>query len=321
MQHQDLKRMLILSLYGELNQGERFLLDEHLQSCARCRQESADLEQFHAYLGGDEAPAPPEELLFAARHSLFRTLDASAAPSPGPGLAGRFANWLRPFSWPGGRPAGVWLSPALSGAAMLAVGLLCGYWMFSSGAAGGGEFESLDAPGIANLRFLDSDPDSREVELVFDEVRPVRLKGSIDDQAVRRILTHAAVHDRNPGIRLRAVLQLGESLEAFPGDQIKQTLVVSLQTDRNDGVRKRALEALQRLPFDADVQQAFLYVLQYDPNPGLRVAVINALERAALDGISVAPDLLEALKERMTADDNDYVRIRSQSFLRQVEYK
>ncbi len=321
MRHQDLKSMLVLSLYGELNDGERFLLAEHLKECVRCRRELADLQQFHSYLGADEASEPPPELLFQARHSLWSALDSSASTTSRPRLAGRLAGWLHPLSSSGNRPSGTWLSPVLSGAAMLALGLLCGFWIFSSGADGGEGLQPLDTPGIANIRFLESDPDEQEVELVYDEVRPVRLKGNVDDQAIRRVLTHAAVHERNPGIRLAAVNRLGENLEALPVGLIKQTLVVSLQTDENDGVRKRALEALQRLPFDADVQRAYLYVLQYDPNPGMRVAVINALELAALDGMNVAPDLLEVLKERTTADDNDYVRIRSQSFLRQVEYK
>lgn len=319
MQHQDLKKMLILSLYGELSEGEQFLLKEHLQGCGQCRQELADLEQFHAFLGRDEGLEPPEELLFAARHTLWRSLDSSPAPGR-PGWAGRLAGWLRPSSSPGASPS-LWLAPALSGAAMLAIGLLVGYWAFSGGAASDGSFQSLDDSGIANVRFLDSDPANREVDLVYDQVQPVRLKGNLDDQEVRRILAYAAVHERNPGIRLRAVNELGENMQTLPNGLIKQTLMLSLQTDKNDGVRRRALEALQSLPFDADVQKAYLYVLQYDPNPGMRVAVINALELAALDGMRVAPDILEVLKERTVADDNDYVRIRSESFLRQVEYK
>jgi hypothetical protein len=57
-----------------------------------------------------------------------------------------------------------------------------------------------------------------------------------------------------------------------------------LISDPNAGVRRSALQVLQRLPFDEDIKSALIFVLAHDENPGLRVAAMNYLTAFAVDG-------------------------------------
>ena len=56
---------------------------------------------------------------------------------------------------------------------------------------------------------------------------------------------------------------------------MKAALLASVQTDKNDAVRRAALATLQKYPFDDQIQAAMLRVLQNDSNPALRIEAIK----------------------------------------------
>jgi hypothetical protein len=137
---------------------------------------------------------------------------------------------------------------------------------------------------VSNLQFLDADAADGEVELLYDLVRPVRLKAGMDDRHLRKLLAHAILNSGNPGVRLEAikVFETGES--PAPQGDVKKALLTALISDPNAGVRRRALQVLQSLPFDDDIKNALIFVLAHDENPGLRVAAMNYLSASAVDG-------------------------------------
>ncbi len=311
------KESLLLSLYGELSEREEHLLKEYLESHPQARREYEDLKRFHSLIGSDREAEPPEELIWQARHSLWTKMAAGDARSEAPakpvGLLGRLSRW-----WRGGSGSPL-LHPALaSGAAMLVLGLAAGYALFSPQS---GLVDDVAGEGIANVRILQSDPSDPEIEVAFERVSPMRLRGTLRDERLRNILAHAAVNERNTGVRLRALQTLDERAHSAPSDQIKRTLIAALASDDNPGVRRRALEALQRMPFDGEIQQALVEVLQFDPNDGMRVEAINALQAAAIDGAPFDEPILRILRDRIESDDNNYVRRRSETLLKEVEYR
>ena len=83
---------------------------------------------------------------------------------------------------------------------------------------------------VTNLRIIESDRDTGDVELAGDMVQPMRLSGNLQDQAVRQILVEALRSPSNPGVRLGAV----ELLSGNPRDpNIKEALMGTLINDEN----------------------------------------------------------------------------------------
>jgi hypothetical protein len=306
MNHQEYRERILLMLYDELSEQERRETEEHLRECAACR---SDLEQFKAMHRSVDAAAPsdvPDELLREARQDLRGALRTERSRQPG--VARRAVSWIHP-----------WVPDyriAVGLAAALAVGVFSGYLMFAGhgtvipnetprgGGVDGGPVE------ISNVRFLDADTTGDgQIEFAFDAVRPMRVRGRVDDPRITEILTHALLREQNPGVRLRAVNTVRNTK---PEPDIEEALITSLKFDDNAGVRKEALSVLQRYPYNKEVRDAFLYVLQYDTNPALRIEAIKSLElKNATDDQDV-----RSVLDKMQSDDNNYIRRAAETLLR-----
>ncbi|HEX9005998.1 MAG TPA: HEAT repeat domain-containing protein [Bacteroidota bacterium] len=314
MGHEQFTRRLHLLALDEMEGPERRLLEEHLRTCAACRAELQRLQSMLTVVR-DHAPGLQvhEGMLQEARQQLRAALRQermrrTAAERAGEWLAGLFA--------PGARLA-------LGALATLAVGFLAGRTLFPARPADApGTAEA--APGdtrITNVRFLDSGAGTGSVEFTFDAVRPVRMKGSINDPQVQKVLTYAMLNDENPGVRLRAVSAMAAPAVPQPDREIRSALIVALRTDPNAGVRKEALTALLRLPPDTDVKNALLNTLMTDRNPGLRIAAINAFDSLRTRGEQADQAVLRALQAKMHSDDNTYIRLRAKTVLQETREK
>lgn len=317
MNHQRYRQWLQLSLYGELSEQERRRLDKHLEGCPECRAELSQLQQFHTALGKKALKEPSEELLRQAR----RLLSARLRSEPGR-HAGAIGHARTPV------PA--WFSLprlALGAAAVFALGLLVGYLVLvtklgpESNLAESVSGADTPVDEIANVRFIDPDASDGQVELAFDAVRPVRLKGHINEDRIQRLVARALTNERNPGVRLRAVSVLAGPDVSLPDPEVKAALITALRSDENPGVRKEALDALQKYPLDEEIKKAFLFVLDRDDNSGLRVAAINGLAAAKSGRKLVDAEMVRILNEKAQSDDNNYIRIRARSVLEEVQYK
>jgi hypothetical protein len=340
MNHKRYKEWLQLSFVDELTDEEKGLLRTHLEQCDECRAEFHELQQLMTYLGESGAGEPSGQLLREARQSLRDALSKESltestltrttqgvAPSVSssrggfrstrsPGFAG--AGWM---GWLGG------FRLALSGAAAMAIGLFIGYLAFGRGAIPShapGAYEEgitdqeLGRPGISNIRFLDWGTGDGQIEIQYDLVRPVRLRASLDDDRVQRMLTRALQTEDNAGVRLKAIRALdATATHAYDAD-IKLALISALKTDPNPGVRKQSLRALQNVPFDEDIKEVCLFVLQNDDNPGMRVASINLLSGATLEGHVMGKEVYEVLNATLEQEDDPLLRARSTVFIEEV---
>lgn len=174
---------------------------------------------------------------------------------------------------------------------------------------------------IANIRFVNPDAGGGQVEFTFDAVSPVHIKGNINDDRVQKVLAHALINDQNPGVRLRSASAFSTQVRKLelPDREVKAALILALKSDDNPGVRKEALKALLGFPFDEEIKQAFLHVLMRDNNPALRIAAINSLDSLRVQGQPTDKDLLDVLKQRMTTDENNYIRIRAKTVLEEAQ--
>lgn len=306
MNHKQFKQWLELSLYGELDVNERKGLEDHLQGCAECRNELEQLKKLHDVFAKHKRVTLSHETLADARRQFRLTLQERLSRPP---LWERLIEPVYKISF--------------SGIATLAVGFVIGYVMSSVPQLQTvvGNQVADTAPvleggsQITNVRFLDPDATDGEVEFTFDVVRPVRLKGNLNDPQVQKVLAHALVNSQNPGVRLRTVNALSGQGELLRGSEIRDALLGAIVSDANPAVRKEAVTLLQKLPFDDEIKEAILYVLQNDQNSGVRIAAIMTLVNFKDQSLLKDEKVRKILQEKINSDENNFIRLMAQTFL------
>ena len=318
MTHDDYRDLVLLSASGAIDADAREVLERHLRTCDRCRKEFDELKNLHrAIVEHGRGIEPDERLLGEARQELRVALRNERARGP---------------AWFGWFDAGM-IAPAyrfaLGAAFTLALGLLLGRWIFTPAASpqalpvailspAGGAVPEEEETKITNVRFVGHGKGNGEIEFTFDAVTPVRMRGSIDDPKIQKVLTHAMLNEENPGVRLKAVNAINRQGVGSQDAETKFALIKAMEMDANVGVRKEALNALRRLPFDDAIKKALLHALMNDGNPGLRVAAINALDSARSSALGVDSDMLEVLKQKAETDDNNYIRVKARAVIQEA---
>jgi len=191
-----------------------------------------------------------------------------------------------------------------------------GSWSVSGSgeAAVPASFENSSVTGIQRL------PDGGVAVLMRTE-QPVMVQGMVNDGAIRRALLAAlqASGTPDPDARLESV----ELLRTSRSDEaVRRALCNAVLHDTNPSVRLKAVEALRGMEKEAEVRQALLQALEHDANPGVRVEAIGAL-RSFLDtspGDEWTRDgsVVRILRDRQRKDPNEFVRLQSDAAIRQI---
>jgi len=303
MSCQEYQRQIVLSLYEELQEGERSGLDTHLRECTGCRQAYKEHQEFSSALAEDEtAWELPADLLVESRRALANELD----------------NIERKRSW--------WRMPAFSvvftpmrlleSATLIALGLAFG--VFISNQQGAPTPTGIDATiasvpqngRVSNVRIVSTDASTATVEFTGDVVQPLRFTGRLEDDTTRQLLFSAVQDSMNPGSRMQAVEVLARKSSE---PSVKEVLIHALLNDENLSVRLKAFEGLKPFAGDEDVRTAFMEALMKDPNDGVRVAVVDAL--APFTKSEAMANSIEAVTRY---DENNYVRLKGQGLIHMV---
>ena len=324
MKHKQFDEWLQLSLYDELSEQERALLDNHITMCDKCRNELEDLKKLHSTLAHYKPAEVQEPLLHDARRSLRLRIHADSTQDS---LRSKVKDALDKIFAPP-------LQIALGGIAVLALGILVGYFVFKAPleksfvlhqtAAMSSAMETGESQ-IANVRFLDRNAQTGDVEFTFETVTPVRVRGNVNDEKLQRVLARALISDQNAGSRLRAVNMIGTQTEqkqaGAPGldVEVRSALITVLLHDRNLGVRKEALQVLRNYLPDPVIVRAFLDVLANEKNTGLKISAINSLDLSKYENQPVNREILDMFKQKAQSDDNNYIRIRAKAALQEVQ--
>ncbi len=307
LRHSYYRRMLPLFLYGELTDQERQDLEQHLGMCESCRREIDGTRRLHSLLARVPWPAPPEAQLQEARLQ-FRAALASERRQPRTGrLIAGLLGAFQPL-----RPAHVF-----TGLVLVAAAFIAGRTLFP---AGGSQIPATAglAQGelrVTNLQLVGDAGSDGMIDVAFDAVRPMRIRGNLNDPAIQKVLAYAVVNGENPGVRLRAAGSVSAMQSAPPEREVRAALMLAMTSDRNDGVRREALRALLRYPGDREVRDAVLTMILHDPNPGLRVAAINALDTLRARGYQPDQGQLQTIRQIRQNDQSLYVRTKAQSIL------
>jgi anti-sigma factor RsiW len=304
---EEVKKNLPLFLYGELSFDEEELVESHIDECAGCR---VALAREKAMLGALDAiemtPAPGA--LDEARAELRRRV-AFAAREPGRHDAVRGSGWWDKFRE--GFTIRFHFAPGIAqvagAAAMLAIGFFTARVTPNSLLGNWGQASVL-SPTTSRVRYVEPMAPGR-VQIVIDETHQRILSGSVDDEAIQRLLLTAAKDPSDPGLRVESVDLLKNNSQSAV---IRTALLYSLQHDSNAGVRLKALDGLKQFAEEPDTRQVLTQVLLQDDNPGVRTQVIDLLVQQRPNS------MVGVLQELMEKEDNSYIRLRCQKVLQEM---
>jgi hypothetical protein len=285
-------KQLPLMLYGELSFDEEEIVQQHLDQCPACQNELARTQEIHRSLDNQEIEIDPVLLANCRRDLRLATSTAAENASGGRSF------WRDLTSWN-------WFGKPVSAVTLIAMGFF-GARVFPTDGLRASHMGLGDTGPVASrVRFVEPGESGR-VQIVLEETRQRTLSGDMDDAAIRTLLLRAARESSDPGVRVETM----DLLKGQPQSQdVRRALLHALRQDPNAGVRLKALEALRPSAGEPDVRQVLAEVLLKDDNPGVRTQAVDLLTQKR------EPELVGVLQELMTRENNNYVRMKCQRVL------
>ena len=316
MQHNEYKKLIQLSFYGELSSKDQDDLNEHLKNCMECREELENQKNLLALLSENKSTKINDEILSSARYQLRGALRMEKDKLSIPDellqkLAGLFST-----------PARL----AFSFSTVMLIGILIGSLFLGQKdvteiitTTGNSDITELsgDDVKISNLRFIDSDPSDGEIEFTFEAVKPVYVKGKINDPKIQSILTYSMLNESNPGSRLNSINAMYTEQPLSFDNDVKDAIITVVMTDENPGIRREALKLMKKIAYDEEIKQAYLFVLTSDSSSGLRIEALNALIEGSKKGNRFSDSELDLLKQNYKQDDNNYIKLKTRTILQE----
>lgn len=291
-----------LYLYNELADDARHELEGHVERCPGCADELKAMRAFH----GEMSELPQLEitpnLLASARIQLSEAL-ATVQQRKGWRWVMDPMALLRQMRF----------SPALA-AVIFMVGFGGGIgamYRLSPSLHGGAGSPGQQEASIAGIRNIVREPGSNQVRIDYERALPETVQGSVNDPQIQALLVMASRSTANSGLRMDSV----DLLRRKPDDPaVRESLIYSLGSDSNPGVRLKAEEALTPMvKQDIRVRNAMLESLLNDNNPGVRAGALKALTTVRSD-----TGVRQALTQLAKEDPNEYIRQESSRILAQV---
>ena len=333
---EEAKRNLPLWLYGELSFDEEERIEVHIDECSTCALAFDREKAMFAALDRVEM-VPSAQTLAESRAELRRRLAMAGAPART--NAHEFSRVpaserQAPSFWDKireGFTIHLHFAPGIAqvagAAAMLALGFFTAR-MTPNSVFGNFHAAGMVEPATSRVRYVEPVSQGR-VQIVLDETRQKVLSGSLDDEAIQRLLLTAAKDPSDAGLRVESVDLLKNNSQSA---EIRKALVYSLEHDPNAGVRLKALDGLKQFAEDPDTRQALTQVLLKDDNPGVRTQVIDllvprpdvrrpGLQRPDIQRITDErqnDSMVGVLQELMEKEDNGYIRMRCQKVLQEM---
>lgn len=296
---------IVLAAYHELPDEDAAGLEQHLSGCEACLRELNSLRALVDSMGLNPVVEPDPNFVAQSRMRLDEALDAIPRDGFLTRMQAHAQAWL-------GHLQG---APALA-TLLVGLGFLGGNFTYRYQVAHAPQIAPpviLSNPsggGISTISAVQQLPGDR-VQVSYDRVVPEMAQGSLDDPQIRQLLMVGTKAAGTNAVRVDSVALLaneckvghGCKLEA-DGTGIRATLLTSLRTDKNAGVRLKALEGLQ--PYvsqDERVRDAIAQALLADSSALVRTRAISILEPVQSD-----TSVRQVLRTVSTTDVNPYIR-------------
>jgi hypothetical protein len=312
---------IVTAAYGELPDDRVHELERHVQGCAQCRQMREQVLALKVLADACPVREPEPNLIARARLRLDEALDALPPRRWYERLAQRIGNGVA--SLQAAPVAALLLLAAGAGA-----GGLGGYRIAqqrAARAAAPAVAMSASQPAaaepelasVANVSDIERQPNSKIVDVSYNQLVPRRIEGPLDDPAIRRLLVLAVRNPASPAVRDRSVDLLAAECRSGHSSQlagVRDALMIALHYDKSPAVRKKALDGLQPyIAQDMQVRDAVLETLLNDSDPGVRTAAIDLLAPVEAD-----TSVRQVLYSVSTTDANPHIRNVSREILSQV---
>lgn len=313
MNHEKYKRWMVLEHYKELSDKEKAELNLHLKECEPCMHEFELLKNDLKKIPNEFKVKNEEQILNDARNSLRRIIIEENSK---PAHKNKSKNLLSFFIFPK-------FSFAFGGVALFLLGFLFSFLLLKNQNENPLQTKSnaknisyLNQKGMRlnNINFTYTNPNTGEIQVSFEAVKPVTVKGNIKDKNIQNILKYSMLEDKNPGTRLNIINLIKNDKNTQFDDEVKQAIITVVKYDQNPGVRMEALKFLSSLQLDKEVKQALLFVLMNDKNSAMRIGAINKLAEAVNKGLLLQNDLKQ-LRKKLYTDKNNYVKLTVQKVL------
>ncbi|MEJ5366803.1 MAG: HEAT repeat domain-containing protein [Bryobacteraceae bacterium] len=299
MNCKDVRELIPLYLYGELSFDQEELIEQHLAACADCRAERARCEKLTALLAQGEAGVSAE-LLARCRRDLAAAIEKERGRR---GIAAALRGfWSR---WVVAPP--LWMRP-VGAVALLALGFFGARLVPEDAPVLGQLGRNAPPPVVGKVRLVDVA--GGEVRVQYEEIRPRELRGSFQDERIRRLLLAAASDPSDPGVRAESIDLLKERTADA---EVRRALLNALRTDENAAVRLKALEALRPFAQDPETRKALAEVLLTDKHAGVRIAAVELLANVR------EPDVAGVLQQLLHQEEDQYIRQRSLKALAEMK--
>jgi anti-sigma factor RsiW len=311
---------IVTAAYGELTDEQAHELERHVDGCPECVKEREQLLAVKLLMDAHPVAEPEANLIARARMRLEEALDALPPWRWYERLGQRIMNGFA--SLQAAPVAACLLLLAGVGAGSLGEYKLAGnraaHTMAARVQAQPAPAAGIAAPAeIASISSIVRQPNSHRVEVRYNQLVPQRIEGSLDDPAIRQLLMLASQNSASTGVRDDSVGLMAAECKAGHGCKaagIRDALMVALRYDKNESVRKKALEGLE--PYVAEdmrVRDAVLEALMNDSDPRIRTAAINILEPVEGD-----TSVRQVLHSVANTDRNPYIRTVSRQVLDSV---
>lgn len=320
MKDKNLSELIQLYIAGEVNDEEKIIVENALLENDQLKEEYEHVKKLYEAFS-ENRPAPiSDKQVNKARTDLMRAIRAEAEKVS---FYDKLINTAKDLLFTN-------YKIAFSSAATLVVGIFLGYFLFARGPVQTQmlnsnrivDLDNLEESDlqISNIRLKSPFSEDGQIEFSFDAIKPISYTGNAGDEFTRKLLAQALLTADNPGVRLKTVNTIAQQSRKnfIPDPKVKDALITTLKIDDNPGVRREALNVLMKYPLDEKTRDAFLFVLQNDKNSGMRVAAINALVDWKSQGKSLDNEIRNVLNKKAETDQNDFIRIRAASLLKEV---
>lgn len=322
------------ALFGELSDEDRQQLDRHLEQCNACAEELRTMQATLEFTAQRERPEPPPSFWRSYWPRLVRRMEREAARQPSFGE--RVAAWWRELtSVP---PAMRW---ALQGA-LVVVLVVGGFWLgrqqstapsdellvgaeespsalsdlIPAGQSTGAQ-QGVAAPMLANIQDITYDVSNGTVEIRYNTMNDVVVRGTPNDPAIQQLLQAAMLNEQNPSARLNA-LQAVEKTRPKADTDLVQALTYLAQEEDDPNMRLRAVRALRSLhqdtPLTGETRDVLINILLSAQHSALRIEALQTLMNSAPSPTEAAPDYLYQVQN----DSNGYVRYQARQALQEI---
>ncbi len=296
---------IILAAYGELPDQDAIGLEQHLAICQECLEELESLKRMDDLTAAYPMADPDPNLLTQSRMRLDEALDAIPQHGFLTQLQANATAWLMHLK---GAPA---LATLLVGVGFLSGNFTHRYQV---------KHEPKTPPtviitdqtggGISTVSAITQLPGDT-VQVSYNRVVPEMAQGSLDDPQIRHLLMVGMNAATTNEVRADSVAYLAgeckighECNAEADGTGIRTALLKSLKTDKNAGVRLKALEGLQLyVSQDEKVRDAVMQALLTDSNATVRTRAVSLLQPVQSD-----TSVRQVLRTVSTRDDNPYIR-------------